>query len=145
MGRHEYPVAPPKPSWHVIDGDSIRFLLDRGMRDYTDYICRLLNTDCPELKRDGEAAELAKEVVEVWLGRFDHEEIDVQSVHLDKFAGRYDGVVTHRPTGETLNDFLLEKGIARPYLGGARDPWEPGELDEVINRCRSALVELRNG
>ena len=120
----------------VVDGDTIDVVIDRGFGDYLRTRVRLLGVDTPELRprrkpleerqREREAAIKAKDWVEEKIGG---KEIILRTYKAGKYGrwlaviwlplpdnaiDKLGDVIAHR-AGKSINDRLLEEGLARPY------------------------------
>lgn len=144
----------------VIDGDTVEVKLDRGWGETKIVHARLFGLDAPESKRTKAGGELEKEaghrvgmVVTEWFGRHKHiRQLYHSSECKPKYSGRtiariYAGWPMLLGGGATsmsgflcLNDYLLEKGLARHYTGDAKKPWPEAELEQIIERCKEILV-----
>lgn len=130
-------------NYHVIDGDSVRCKLilkelsiDLGFhfglnisatRDKVN--CRIQSIDAPE--RNTDAGKAVAQVVFDWLSQ--EKDLWFVSEKLDKY-GRALGYFTDREN-DSLPDFLLDHGLARPYDGGKREEWTAQELWDIEERC----------
>lgn len=103
----------------MIDGDTIRMVLDHGMRITSEQDIRLLGVDAPEVRGpEKEAGQKAKAFVVGWVGAnsADGEEWPfIVTTEKDKqsFARYVGSVVTQ--SGESLTDALLEVGLGEPH------------------------------
>lgn len=108
----------------AIDGDTLRADVHIWPDQVADVAIRVRGVDTPELKSQNpcerELAVRAKAFTESWISA--NGPIVVGAVTPDKYAGRYDAVVTGLG-GKSLADALIAAGHGRPYSGGARTPW----------------------
>lgn len=120
---------PDRPYWFtalavldVHDGDTLRLHLkseplDGGFgakvhTEYTEYSCRLAGINSIELRDPGgpEAREHLRGLVTGWSV------LRVQSLHWDKYSGRYDGAV-FLPDGRSVADLMVADGYAVRWSG----------------------------
>lgn len=114
----------PATLLRVIDGDTLKLMVDVGFSGFSAQVLRLLGVNTPE-GSDGDAATA---FVSKWCAL--HPEMTVVTVQVksrigparDKQGkwGRYLATVSDTHTGEILNEALLEAGLAVPYDGGKR-------------------------
>jgi endonuclease YncB( thermonuclease family) len=139
--------AMPAKVLRVIDGDTIEvdaalwlFVGDQAQQMRGTVSVRLIGIDTPE-KRSAQACErdMALRATEFARAWFDTAAgagvssltqgtqsviapiVDLQVVHLDKYAGRVLGHVMK--DGKSLADALIAAGLGRPYGGGSRSGW----------------------
>lgn len=110
----------------VIDGDTFRCDVDLGFYVRARMLCRLVGLNAPELSDPGGT------VVRAMLSDLLHgaQSVSVRSVRTDKYAGRFDAVVTIVSHGPPLNvnQTLIDMRYAVPWDGhGSRPavPWPP--------------------
>jgi micrococcal nuclease len=102
----------------VVDGDTIDMTIDLGFKVTTHQRIRLAGIDTPEIfsvKKDSEEYKKglgAKEFVENRLAANNNEVLIETEKYTGKY-GRYIGTITLADSEITLNDELVEKGIAR--------------------------------
>ena len=105
----------------VVDGDSIKFVVDLGFEVSKRVDVRLFGVDTPEMRggtvETKAAAQLAKARVEELVPK--GSKIFLRSVELDKF-GRSLGVVI-TSDGEVVNDILVEEHLGVSYGGENKD------------------------
>lgn len=91
---------------------------------------RVDGVDTPELRGEQkEAGAVAREAVERWLKDHKYDGIEIVFHCRDKYAGR--SVADFESNGESLSEFLLEQGLAKPYDGGTKEPWTAEELRRI--------------
>lgn len=107
---------------HVIDGDTFWCSIDLGWDLTLRQKCRLAGLNAPELGEDGH--DDAGVMLEQLLAQGP---VTVQSVHRDKFAGRFDAqVLVDTPTGALeVNDRLVQLGYAVAWDGRGKRPLVP--------------------
>ena len=141
--------------YHVLDGDTVKVVLDRGHQDFKRVSLRLLGLDTPENKNTRLGGPLEKKagiavglVVERWIKeRKDTHQLYHTSERKPKYSGRtvgrlFAGWPTFAPGGpECLNDYLLEQEVCRPYMGGTKIPWTEDQLNAIIVRAQAILAE----
>lgn len=93
----------------VVDGDTIDVVVDMGFRVKCDQRLRLLDVNTPERGQPGfkEATEYVRDAL---AGKL----LVVSTVKSDSF-GRYLATVWAHPDTTSVNDQLLEQGLAVPY------------------------------
>ena len=102
----------------VIDGDTIKAAIDLGFGIvYQPNSLRLAGIDCPELRKDGEKALAAKKYVEDAVL---NKEVSLKSLKTGKY-GRYLVFIYQEGKKQSLNDELVEKGLAKAYKKGQFD------------------------
>lgn len=114
-----YNVAAPVS----IDGDTLRGDVLIWPDITANVAMRIAGIDAPEIKAattcEREMAIKAKAFVDTWLEN--NYPVTISKIKHDKFAGRVNAHVIGK-TG-SLAAALLAAGHARPYSGGARQPW----------------------
>lgn len=117
----------------IIDGDTLKLLLDTGFGGREEPHCRLLGIDAPE--KNTEAGRLVMKCVWDWCAiRIDKLEWD--SEELDKY-GRSLGDLN--AGFESLANFLVARSLAKQYNGEGKRSWEADELADVHERAMSHL------
>jgi endonuclease YncB( thermonuclease family) len=139
----------PVLNWEVIDGDTVKCLIDRGWNDRKVTYLRLDGVDTPEVRtRDvlhKEAGNAAKAVAEHWIVELDKASgaFYASSDEKPKFYGRTVGrlfcVMDGMKVFDTLNSYLLSVKVAKPYEGGKRE-WTEAELTAVIKAAGELLA-----
>lgn len=119
----------------ITDGDTFRVIVDLGFRLQVSYAVRLNGIDTPE--RSTLAGRYVREVTRHWIAL--QNKLLVRSVAADKYEGRFVGVV-YGDDGESLSDYLLENGLAKPYDGGRKLAWSGSELAKVVERAKALLA-----
>jgi len=114
----------------VIDGDSLRLVIDLGFKLRREVDVRLRDIDAPERHTETlqEGEFVRKKIVE-WIDETDHLEPVLKSYALDKY-GRVLGDFTVS-TGNHLTHYLLSRGFVRKYDGGKRAAWTDKELAAI--------------
>lgn len=106
----------------VCDGDTIKCVFEYNSRLYKMNF-RLYGIDTCELRdKDIQKRELAykaKERVEELIESVDKKIVDVECKKYDKY-GRVLAVIHVPGRDDTLNDILLNEGLAVPYYGGKK-------------------------
>lgn len=117
----------------VIDGDTLKLLLDTGFGGREEPHCRLQGIDAPE--KNTEAGRLVMKCVWDWCAiRIDKLEWD--SEELDKY-GRSLGDLN--AGFESLSNFLVARSLAKQYDGEGKRHWEADELEAVEEKAISHL------
>lgn len=107
----------------VIDGDTLAVRVRVWLNQDIQTSVRLSGVDTPELRgkceREREMAVQAKNELTRLL---EQKDIQLFDIHHDKYAGR---VIARAVTydGIDLSEFLIKKGVARPYAGQTRESW----------------------
>lgn len=122
-------------SFRPIDGDTTFVTLDLGFEITINQSCRYYGLDAPE--HTTQAGKLVSQVVAKWLT--ENSPISITSIKRDKFADRFDGVVYSKDGITTLNSYLINNKLAKPYLGAAKTPWTPTELSAIVTIANSIL------
>lgn len=106
----------------VIDGDTVVCDVDLGFYVKVRMSCRLVGLNCNELNEPGGPEARAELERLLALGP-----VSVQSVHADKFAGRFDGVVVVTTADRVLNvnASLIADGFAVVWGGAGPKPHVP--------------------
>jgi len=125
----------------VIDGDSIRVLIDQGRYVYSQVDIRLMHVDAPEKHiNQREAGELVTDVVAKWLMKY--EELMVISHKVDKYGRMLGTVLVEYPSSPgvmDLNTYLHSHGLAKVYEGKGKREWTTEELSDIILKCGELL------
>lgn len=98
----------------IIDGDTVVVDVDQAFYTTIRMSCRLAGINAPEMNTtEGQRSRIR--LTEL-LPR-DGEQIIIQSIHPDKYAGRFDGVVWNPrlSTVHCVNEIMLIEGFAQPY------------------------------
>lgn len=108
----------------VYDGDTFYSELCSLPKPLKDVSIRIMGIDTPEIRTTCLAEKAkgyeAKAYLESLLAG--QSEVLVKNVDWDKYGGRIDGDVI-LPDGSSVASKMIEKGLARPYSGGTREPW----------------------
>lgn len=108
----------------VVDGDTFKARVPVWDGVEITTAVRLRGIDTPEIhgkcQAEKDKAQLAKKRLTELLAGGQAELRDIQP---DKFAGRVDADVV--VAGVLVSTVLVNEGLARPYLGGARQGWCP--------------------
>lgn len=101
---------------HVVDGDTIDVRIDLGFNVDTRERLRLLGIDAPELSTP--AGKMARDRLIEKLP--EHTEVTVQTFKApgDKYGRWLANVVMQG--GQSVSDWMLGAGLAKPYDGGAK-------------------------
>lgn len=109
----KYPIT----EYTVIDGDTIRCMLDMGFGIYKRVDVRITDINTPEVRGSEKVAGIpVAEVLKIWLSRYDIEDMEVLSIERGKYAGRIIGdLLVKNVFGETVSSFLRSAGLAQAY------------------------------
>jgi len=99
----------------VIDGDSLRIIIDTGFDHTARVHVRLLGVDCPE-RKNPEAWRMAREFSATWMA--ESGKMTLECFGREKY-GRWLGKVRNS-VGVSLSDALIASGFGVPYTGGKR-------------------------
>ena len=109
----------------VVDGDTLKALVDVGFNMHHDVTLRLFGIDCPEVRtrnlEEKEKGFEAKDRVSALLAASNFE-VNIKSHGVDKYGRCLAEVVSITPHGESknINRILLEEGLAVDYFGGKK-------------------------
>lgn len=110
----------------VIDGDTLKALIDVGFNMHHEAVIRLNGIDCPEtrtkdIKEKSKGLEAKERMIEL-LDQCNYE-VNIKSHGLDKYGRCLAEVISITPHGEfkNLNRILLDEGLAKDYFGGRKD------------------------
>ena len=95
----------------TIDGDTVEFYVDLGFDTLRVEKIRFLGVDTPERGEDG--YKKAKFFVQDALSTCENVIIETSKDHVGKF-GRYLATIYY--DGKNLNQELLNKGMAKPFM-----------------------------
>lgn len=98
----------------VIDGDSMRIIVDTGFYHTANVHVRLLGVDTPERGRDPEKWRTAMQFAEKWFA--DAGKFSFECHGPDKYGGRWLGKIINRK-GESLAQALIDSGHGAMYDG----------------------------
>jgi len=126
--KYQFPVL----SFEVLDGDTVAVVLDQGFACTISQSCRLYGIDTPE--KSTVAGEWVKKVLEKSLSDCPIETLTCESVAQDKFCGRFVGIL--RISDVSVNEWLLDKGLGKPYFGKKKDLWTEEELEAIALKCQ---------
>lgn len=109
---------------YVLDGDTFAAAVNIAPDIAITVRVRLTNVDTPEIK-GGCASEIslanqAKQITSDLLSK--GATVELNNIKDDKYLGRIDASVA-LPDGRDLGEILIQKGVARKYYGGTRQPW----------------------
>lgn len=133
----------------VIDGDSIECLLDHGSGWAQKVSIRLNGLNAAETRTrqvlQKEAGELAKKITNFWVAAHKDKPFYVTSDVDPKFSNRMIGKFLSLESSEnlelkfvSLNDFLLNLEVVKPYDGGKREFTEE-ELQDIVTKAGAFL------
>ena len=106
----------------VIDGDTLEVQARIWLGQSVGVRVRLDRIDTPELRSSCAEERRSAEAVRAWLERrLLGAEVQLHDIRYDKYGGRVLADVVDR-NGD-VGQALVEAGLARPYDGGARQPW----------------------
>jgi len=99
----------------IIDGDTVKIMLDLGMRLYAKTYCRLADINAPELSSNDAAIKASAEKSKKHLSKLlkVNSVVFIDSKRLDKY-GRSLAVITTE-AGVNINEEMLKSGNAVKY------------------------------
>jgi len=105
----------------IYDGDTITAIFDINNKMYK-FACRLTGIDTPEIKTaDKKEKEKAIIVRDVLREKLLHKIAELDCYDFDKY-GRILVTITYDSCN--INEWLIEQGYAKKYLGGTKEKWE---------------------
>jgi len=116
----------------VYDGDGVYDCrIDMGMKFFVEKQVRLYGVDTPELRGD---QKIAGRVVRDFVRECILDKQVILYTQKDK-SGKYGRLLADVKfdNGKDLATLLLEKGYAKEYFGGKKEPWTQEELDFIIS------------
>jgi endonuclease YncB( thermonuclease family) len=131
------PLTDRLESYHVYDGDTLtQCTIDLGYGVVLRDSIRIVGIDCPEVTGDHkEAGIVVRDAAWGWLVKH-HKQNNRELWLIGTGRGKYGrilGDVQPLGVGQTLGQWLLEKGYAKPTgKGGKREPWTEEELERII-------------
>lgn len=108
---YEYKCAVTK----VVDGDTLWLQVDLGIDISVRLSVRLYGLNTPEMSTP--EGPVAKQFVLDWLEASSNSLVLRTIKDRKEKYGRYLGIILDVGTGKSLNDALLEAGLAVPYYG----------------------------
>lgn len=130
----------PVISFSVVDGDTQHAILDRGWRTTQGITTRLEGVDAPE--KNTSAGQLVSKIVELWLTPICQTKYRLRwlSRELDKYGRSVGTFIDREHPAESLSDYLIQMGLAKPYDGkAARRYWTDAELDQVVQNAKKII------
>lgn len=104
----------------VVDGDTV-VVVDLGFRIKSEMRVRLYGIDTPEINSSVESERLAANTAKVKVqSMILGQEVYIETFKVDKYGRYLAKIFLDSVDGITLNDVLVEHGLAKPYFGGAR-------------------------
>lgn len=119
----------------IIDGDTIEVDIDLGFNLTKEkVVVRLANINTPESRTRNLQEKKAGLKVKIHLCKMINEKgiSSIGSLELDKF-GRLLGIVYLNDMEQSINDYLLGRGLANPYYGGTKESFSDRQLDHIIH------------
>lgn len=133
---HPIPAAPLTDrleSYEVYDGDTLTACtIDLGYGIILRDSVRIVGVDAPELSGNHRNAGLVvRAAAAVWLAG--HDSLWLIGRGRDKY-GRILGDIQPPGVGQSLSEWLIERGYAHPYDGtGKRPEWTKAELERIAD------------
>jgi endonuclease YncB( thermonuclease family) len=123
--RAGLPGPIPAEMVRVVDGDTLEVRARIWLDQVVETLVRLDGIDTPEIQGDcDEERRLARLAREALVRLIGDRPVALLDVSHDKYGGRVRATVLDA-AGIDLGVALIEAGLARPYDGGAREPWCP--------------------
>jgi len=117
----------------VYDGDTVTILCSLSGELYK-YSVRLRGIDCPEMRGRGANEKKAATAVRDLVHALCFDLLcRVNVVCIDKYGRLLADVFL--PDGRNLSDFLLGRGLGRPYAGQAREAFSDEACDRICSEC----------
>lgn len=138
-------------TWEVIDGDTVKCLLDLGIGVRMDIRVRLEGTNAPEVTTSSTERDAGRAVlnfVHVWfeMARAQKCTVAVLSTKWDKYGGRIIGdFMVSVPSGPSISlaKTLLSLGFAKPYSGSGTKPgFTPAECEALVVRAGQEMSRI---
>jgi len=107
----------------VTDGDTFRARIPVWDNVEVVTAVRIRGIDTPEIKGKCPAEKAAALEAKARLAQLLNGQVQLLHVEPDKYFGRVDADVT--VNGQSVAAVLIAEGLARPYMGGARQGWCP--------------------
>lgn len=132
-------------SYEVVDGDTIKAVLDLGYSCYKNVTIRLVTIDTPELKStnplEQESANLAKKVISKILELAWDGQVDLESESIDVYGRPLGKIFLHKFNCD-LSKLLINLKAARYYPGAiAKNPWTSQSLLILNETCNKFLQD----
>jgi micrococcal nuclease len=106
------------------DGDTVRVVLDLGMDLEMRAVCRLFGIDTPEMRDKNPAVrDLAYAARDRVAELLEGKEFVVESVEKPDKYGRLLCIFWVEGMEKSVNDLLVEEGLAKKYDGGTKEAW----------------------
>lgn len=133
-----YPII----SYDVLDGDSVKILMDRGFQETKRLSVRVVGIDSPETRTrnllEKRAGKLVTSVATQWMAPISTPMFHSQ--RRDKYAGRGIGDLYDADfPDDTLSKYLLSVDVVEAYDGGKKKKWSNRRLREIIKNCLAML------
>lgn len=104
----------------VVDGDTVDIIVDLGFSIFTTVRFRLYGIDTPELTgKDETLRNLAISAKKYVVDSIEDKHVTMQSFGKDKY-GRYLAIVKINGQTESINQQLINLGLAKPYFGDGK-------------------------
>lgn len=107
----------------VIDGDTVSVRVQVWIGQDIETLVRVAGIDTPELKgkcaAERQKAMTAKQKVMRFLA---DNKVSLRNITLEKYAGRVKADI-HASNGQSLAQYMIAQGVARPYGGEKRQSW----------------------
>ena len=120
----------------VYDGDTFKALVPIGDA-FLKLAIRVNGIDSPEVRarRNNALAPLEKQAALAVRDRvaelLDQQETVICPLAWDKYGGRL-LADCWLPSGESLSEWLLQRGLVKAYHGARKQPWTQAELEAII-------------
>ena len=136
FGSCEHPLEAVTEGFCVIDGDTLRVLLDKGDGWYQFTSLRITGVNTPESRttndREKALAARIKAAVTDLLAGLNPADIKIVSLEKAKFYGRTIGdLQLYSDPSFSFSKWLIANQLAQPYEGEARTGWTEEQLDFI--------------
>ena len=133
----------PVKSYRVVDGDTVKCVLDLGYAVFHETSVRIIGIDTPEARGKEKIAGLpVKELLTRWLAGHT---LLVRSDKWGKYAKRTLGDVFWEDVDggkHYVSEFILEHELGKPYHGEKRTDFDGMELALIAEQCQEVAQEL---
>jgi len=120
----------------VVDGDTVKLIIDLGFKIKVAVSLRLVGIDTPEKRSSNGLEQKAAYKSELYLEKMIKGKDLMVTTKKNDMYGRYVGTLYVKDGNEVINinNIMLNKGLAKEYKGGHRKPWSDEELNEILKK-----------
>ena len=118
----------------VVDGDTVKLIIDLGFKIKVAVSLRLVGIDTPEKRSSSGLEQKAAYKAELYLEKMIKNKDLIVSTKKNDMYGRYVGTLYVKDGNEVvnINNIMLNKGLAKEYKGGHRKAWSDEELNRIL-------------